>query len=70
MSEPERTTIMIETPGLTIRVDGTNLDLAEVMAAWRELRDERRIEGGSVTGFQIEQASEDLHDRLPGGWAR
>lgn len=76
--------VIIETPGLTVRLDGeASPDLPDqALALFREvsagLAKQRRAEalaptevrGGSVTGFVIEPADESLHDLLPGGWVR
>lgn len=73
--------VIIETPGCTVRVDGDAVDRDEVLKLWTtvhgRLRSEAqidrlspsRLDGGSVTGFVVEQADESLNDRLPGGGA-
>lgn len=60
-------------------VEGGACSLHEALTAWQTMarlqaeldaKYGNRTEGGSTSGFQFEQASENLHDHLPGGWAR
>jgi hypothetical protein len=65
------TVVVIETPRLTIRVEGPNVDSSQVVELFTGLygklcAERSEIRGGSVSGFQIEQATEELNSRLPG----
>lgn len=69
--------VIIETPALTVRLDGAGDLVAIALRTWREVYADLQqsaaaqrpeIRGGSVSGFQLEQATEALTERLPGGW--
>ena len=72
------TTVVIESPNLTVRLDcpgGDERLTGEAWDLWRKAHDDlerarSEIRGGSVAGFQIEQGGEELHDQLHGGWVR
>jgi hypothetical protein len=76
--EPYLTSAVIESPGLTVRLDCSPGAIGlggQALKLWRaalsDLASARsEINGGSVTGFVIEQGAEELNDHFPGGWVK
>lgn len=81
-SEPDGPVPSVEALGLRIEIvtanasvvlDGVGATEARAYALWASVRrhqlsnERSRLTGGSVNGFQIEQADEGLNNRLPGG---